>query len=324
MTGDTAQVSASEPLQPAGHCARTSRRTRRFALLCAFVLLTSNVFGDAITGGGYANVAPAGFTFAAAADAPIVSASLNVYSDPDGLADITGTLTVEPATGFGQSQLDTGFVGMHVKGATAQTTYYARLTLDFGAGPVDFPSSTPLQPVVTSTPLAAREAGGVLLFNALTSAAAVSASSLSFLTLPTSPYALGSYTATGLHTYNLNNLKDTAGATLAVATGTTVTLQEWLGASCTARPSVARMRRVPDATGGGPALRVMTLTRCFFADGNCDNTVDVLDLQYLLGFFQTDAATCGFNDDLDANADGVVNILDLQALLNRFGDVAPF
>lgn len=313
--GDTAQTQTSWRLR---------RRRRAVAAATALILFAPIGFADVVTGGGYANVAPAGFSLVVATDAPVVAATLNVYSDPDALSDITGTLLVGNAKGFGQSQLDAGFVGMSVKGAAPQTIYYARLTLDFGAGPVDFPSTTPLPAVVTSKPLAAREAGGLLLFNALATAAASAPSSVSFLTLTTAPYALSSFTEAGLHAYNLNNLKDLAGDTLTVATGATVTLQEWLGASCPTRPGVARVRRVPDASGGGPGLRFTALTRCFFADGNCDDTVDVLDLQYLLGFFPSAATACGFNADLDADTDGEINVLDLQALLNRFGDVAPF
>jgi hypothetical protein len=279
---------------------------------------------DEVTVGGYTDVAPAGFTFALAADAAVLSASLSVYSDAGGAADISGSLDIEFAPDNGAAQRAAGFVSFLVRGAQSQAQYFARATLDFGAGPVTYPAAVPLAGVTTSAVVSANESAGALSLNALTVSPTLAPASLALLGLSASPYALGSYSADGLHRWDLNRLKDGAGNTLVTMQGDVVTVNEYFGASCQARPQIVRKRRVPDANGSGSVLQFSELESCFFADSNCDDLVDVLDLQYLLGYFPTSGSNCGFNGDIDADADGQINIIDLQALLNRFGDGAPF
>ncbi len=305
----------------------TGQMGHRGAIVCpvlaALLFLSPVAAAQSVTGGGYADVAPYAFSFVAAADAPVTTAALRVFSDPDALNEVTGSLAVSERLDAPLLDNAAGFAAFQVSGATPQTTYNARLTLDFGAGPVDFPATTPLPAVQTGTPLPVPDAGGVVQFNALATSAAIASVSVSLLNVPASPWALSSLTIGGLHAFDLNNAKDGSGDPLAVALGTSVTIEEWFGAACPQRPVVARTRRVADATPGG-VLQYVPLERCFFADANCDDTVDVLDVQYLLGFFESTSSSCGFNDDLDADASGTVDLLELQALLNRFGDVAPF
>jgi hypothetical protein len=130
--------------------------------------------------------------------------------------------------------------------------------------------------------------------------------------------------------FNLNNLFDTGtGSTTETPTDAVVRITEYRGLNCTDAASQRRTTfgRIPAHEETPPISELEQLTDCFFADRVCDNTVDILDVQFVLNAFDENAGTCRYNDYLDIappSGDGTINILDVQAVLNRFGESAPF
>lgn len=130
---------------------------------------------------------------------------------------------------------------------------------------------------------------------------------------------------------DLSNVFDAvSGGSARPATGDVMLIRHFRGLLCSDSDDhvIVRYRRVPEhdevSTLGQPIVELEIGDPCFFADTECDDTVDILDVQRVLNAFDSQSGECAFNADLDIVPDQRIDILDVQSVLNRFGEMAPF
>lgn len=71
------------------------------------------------------------------------------------------------------------------------------------------------------------------------------------------------------------------------------------------------------ATGG-------TLTICHFADIDCDDDIDITDVQVVAGRWNTPSGDPAYDRLYDIDKNGVIDIVDVQLVAGRWNTVAPF
>jgi len=304
--------------------------------LLAAVLTTPAALVDVMP----TDVTTRAFSVVWAADEPIASATVRVFSDAAGTTEITDALTVTLVAP--QAALDLGLGKIDVTGLAADTCYYWQVE-STGAVPVQSPAAPPFPEVCTAlstTKATAAETPIVndLIVEPLSAPDGVTPGDgmLLVLSLP----ALGAYPVSSFAGENaalpsaavdLGNVHDaTSGTSAEPATGDVLRIRHFRGLHC-ADPdeqALVRYRRVPAhdelPTLGAPIVELEAGDPCFFADTECDDTIDILDAQRVLNAFDSQSGDCRFQADLDIVADQEIDVLDLQSVLNRFGQSAPF
>lgn len=67
-----------------------------------------------------------------------------------------------------------------------------------------------------------------------------------------------------------------------------------------------------------------SLTVCFYADLDCNDSVDISDVQKVAGQWGKAPGSPGYNPDYDIDRDGDTDIVDVQYVAGRWGQSAPF
>jgi hypothetical protein len=124
---------------------------------------------------------------------------------------------------------------------------------------------------------------------------------------------------------DLNNLFDQSGVSASVAGGEVMVIKEIRGLSCVGlqNQSISRFSKSPLQNESPPVTTLEVPDTCYVSDRNCDQTVNILDFQFVLNSFNSTNGECAFNPDADIVADQVINILDAQGVLNDFGQAVP-
>ena len=65
---------------------------------------------------------------------------------------------------------------------------------------------------------------------------------------------------------------------------------------------------------GDPALQLAQPATCVMGDLNCDNRIDIADVQQVAGAWNTVAWSIGYNPRADLGRDGRINIDDIIAV----------
>ena len=291
----------------------------------------------------FSDVTARSFSVVWASDEAVTAADIRVFSDALGTIDITAGLSVDVVSTAFPGALTRGIVKVSVAGVATDTIVYVQTETTGASGTVLFPPAPPFLEVRTA--VRAGRAGGALqpIANDLlrhelldpdgvtpATGALVVADVPSLGDTPLTAF-LGDGFASPFAVVDLNNLFDqVTGISVEVPVDTILTLTEFRGLDCPGLTDhkLLRYRRVPPheeiPAVGSPITEVETPVLCFFADVLCDDTVNVLDVQRVLNFFDRTAGNCSFHPDLDIVVDGVINILDVQSVLNRFGESAPF
>jgi len=273
-------------------------------------------------------------------DELVNDATVRVFAEPAGTTELTGGLTITLEAS--PAALALGVVKVDVTGLAPDTCYYFQ-TETTGTAMVQSPAAPPFTEVCTA--LSTSKAGGSLapiindliavdLFQPDGTTAADGA--LLVLSVPAvGAYPISSFAGANLPlpaaAVDLGNLFDPVGGDSAQpATDDVMLIRQFRGLHCSnlQNHQLVQYRRVPahdEIPGlGQPITEVETGTDCFFADTECDDTIDILDAQRVLNVFASQSGDCAFNPDLDIVPDQTINVLDVQSVLNRFGESAPF
>lgn len=280
------------------------------------------------------DVASRSLSIVAVSDQPVTAVVLQIFDDAAGTSPVTTATTVVDSAGVLQAHAN-GVVKATISNLSPETTYYLRLTVTASDGDSVFPDAGQLYGVTTANTPVALVTGANLAISELLSfrpyvpsTATDPRSVLVLLDVPIlSPTPISAFVDTSAPVASVyfdgNNLLDLNGARLPVVENVDVRLREIRGLACPQAERV-RFRRTPALTAVGEPLAFTALASCFFADTVCDDTVDVLDFQFLLNSFGSTTGECGFSPDLDIVVDDTIDVLDMQSILNRFGESAPF
>lgn len=288
------------------------------------------------------DVTPRSFTVVWASDEAITDASLRIFQDVDGTIDVTASLNqvADSATVAGSHA--NGLARVVVAGLDPDSAFFIQTVTDGASGVVEFPAPGALIPVITNSRVTRSDMTGGLITNDViqegVNTPADEATPLAGGTVvarviqPNGQPITGSLSAqvgadnTAAAFLNFNNFFSIDNAvTLELSAGDIVEVREYRGLACApGEQQRIRYGRVPVHEESPEITELETLAACFSADRACDNSVNALDVQFVLNAFNEALGSCRFNPYLDIVVDGEINALDVQAVLNRFGDSAPF
>ena len=280
------------------------------------------------------------FSVVWASDDPLTSIGLRIFADAAGTTELTGSLALVPSSSV--ASMAAGIAKVDVLGLQANSCYYFQ-TESVGAATVQSPLAPPFTEVCTATATRKATASETAIVNDLIAVdlflqdgATASDGGLMLLEIPSvAAYPISAFIGEGVPSpgaaVDLGNLFAASnGESAELATDDVMRIRQFRGLNCPdlERHQLVQYRRVP-AHDELPALgetivELESGSACFFADTECDDTIDILDAQRVLNSFASQLGDCSFNDDLDLVTDQVINILDVQSVLNRFGESAPF
>ena len=272
-------------------------------------------------------------------DEPVTSASMRVFTDINGLVDITYSLTISVESASFPPAHDQGIVKVTVSGLDADTIYYIQTETVSSGGLFLSPAIAPMLEVRTAVEATKVNPLNQPIVNDLL---------IDQITFPDgatpAPGTLLLMEATGLSAYPLtafvseggfaapqvvidtNNFYGTDGRSLELQTDDVLKVTVFRGLICSttlSRQKVSGYRRTPEHIESPPVTELETPFNCYTSDTVCDNTVNILDVQFVLNSFDNDLGSCGYNPNADTVSDGQINILDVQRVLNDFGDTVP-
>lgn len=327
-----------------GRAASGARGRRRTATgLAAAVSLVGTLVHGAVSDITVTDVSTRAFAVVWASDEAVTGASVRVFQDAGGTAEITGSFERRLVSAAFPPALERGVVKVDVTGLVPDTTVFVQTVTTGAGGTVQAPSGPPFIAVRTAVGTTKVNAANQLIVNDLIVQDVVAPDGVSpvdgTLLVVDAPgraaHPISAFVGEGFASpaavVDLSNLFDaTTRTSLEVASGTTLTLSEFRGLTCPMLVDHRQLhfRRAPEHSeigATGVALtQLETAAACFFADTVCDDAVNVLDVQRVLNTFNRASGVCAFNPDLDLVADDVINVLDVQSVLNRFGETAPF
>lgn len=134
---------------------------------------------------------------------------------------------------------------------------------------------------------------------------------------------VGDGVASPLALVDLNNLFDASThENLDVFGGNVLILREFRGDGAgLGSATLVRYRKAPLDVA---LAEIKDPVQCFFADNNCSDGVNIIDVQRGLNLFDSMIGDNDFNSDMNVVVDNTINILDIQGILNRLDETAPF
>jgi hypothetical protein len=269
-------------------------------------------------------------------DEAVTNASVRVYSDPDGLDELTGVLSVTTPSAAVPFAHDQGIVKVSVSGLVADTQVYVQTETITASGTVLDPPAPPY--LLVRTALATRKANAAEapIVNDLISHDLLTPDGLSTaegaLLLVTAPamsdYPVSAFVGDGFPlpaaVADLNNLFEAAtGVSADLAGGEVLRLSEYRGRLCPLNDQdLVRFRRVPPHLETPPITSLEAAGACFTgADFTCDGCVDPIDFnEFLIKFgLANEPPDCRFNADFDLSGDNRIDPIDFNELLMVFG-----
>jgi len=317
---------------------------RQFAFLTLGLLMAGSLAHAAVSDIEVVGVTPSALSVVWFSDEAIDASSLRVFNDQAGTDEITAGLTLTADSAAVPNAHAIGMARVTVAGLTAGQTVYVQTVTDGSvSGLLEAPAPGALIEVTTRNAVTRSTASGGIITNDIVDvvvndpadeATPLSGALLFAEVVDPSGAALTGRVAGQIGEdagdralLNLNNLFDlTTGETVETATDGIVRLTVFRGLACTdvADQRQIRYGRIPPHEESPSITELENLVECFSSDRVCDDTVDILDLQFVLNVFGATVGGCDFNPHLDVAADGEINILDAQAVLNNFGESAPF
>jgi len=270
---------------------------------------------------------------------PVSSATIRVYADEDGLTDITSIFTVTTDSQLVNPAHAQGIVKVTATGLSADTDYFIQTETVSSSGVFAFPTAPPYMQVHTALETTKVNALNSPIVNDLLTQDVFFPDG----TTP-APGALVLIDADGLSAYPLtqfvgeagfaaplaaidtNNFFGLDGRSLELQANDVLKVTVFRGLLCAAQfdfQSLVGFKRNPSHEETPAITEIEVPPSCYRNDTICDESVNILDAQYVLNFFDHDLGSCGFNPSADVVADNEINILDVQSVLNDFGNSAP-
>jgi len=311
----------------------------RFGLfLFSFVLTFSNPATAAIFDTVVSDVTTRAFSVVWVSDEPVADAKVKVFSDKDGLIEVTSNLSITLVSSAFPPALEQGIVKVDVIGLNPDTTVYVQTETDGVTGLITYPKVGALLEVRTASSTSVSDASNNPITNDLIihqvlppDGETAIESALILVKAPgISPYPLTAFVGQDYPLPNaavdLNNFFSfDSGLSADVQAATILEIIEYRGMLCDpTKQKLVRFRKVPVHEETPPLTELESASACFSADTVCDETVNILDAQRTLNIFSETVGSCAYNNDLDLVLDGTINILDVQSVLNNFGKSAPF
>ena len=272
-------------------------------------------------------------------DEPVTSATIKVYSDINGLVDITSTLSITTNSSSFPPAHAQGIVKVTATGLSSGTSYFVQSETVSTSGVFQYPATAPLLEIHTATEATKisttnQPITNDLLINQITYPDGVTPAPGTLLLMEVeglSAYPLTAFVGEGGFVapqvvIDTNNFYGTDGRSLELQTDDVLKVTALRGLICNTefnRQKVFGFRRTPEHTESPAITELETPFNCYVSDTVCDNTVNILDVQFVLNSFDKDAGTCGYNANADTINDGQINILDVQRVLNDFGSTVP-
>ncbi|MFP4474362.1 MAG: hypothetical protein ACLFOY_02315 [Desulfatibacillaceae bacterium] len=133
--------------------------------------------------------------------------------------------------------------------------------------------------------------------------------------------SVGTGAEPGFVLLDLNNLYDSATGKSLYLSGQAVLTLRALRGNGAMGDELLHYRIMEPQTG---TARAVPLTSGYFADINCDDSVDLLDATLLTGGWGLAVGDAAYNPDHDMNGDGIVDAVDSTAFTAEYGKAAPF
>ena len=323
---------------PAGNVCRNFAKQLATITVALFAFSNIQIAAADVSDIVITDVTTRAFSVVWASEEPVISATLRVFADADGTTELTPGLAIETVSAALPPAHDRGIVKVSVNGLAAGQVFFVQTVTDTASGQFSSPTAAPFLGTTTAVSTVRVQLNGSVIANDLVQHVVVdpadgvtpAAGSLVLLQIPSlGPSPLSAIAGESGFTdaaINLNNYRDAGSINTAVPDDEIISITEYRGLLCSGldKHKSVRFRRHPQQTGLFPITELKTPSQCFFADTVCDDTINVLDLQFVLNAFSSTLGQCSFNPDLDIVADSVINILDVQSVLNRFGQQAPF
>ena len=312
------------------------------SLITTFLTLTllpySNAFAS-VSNITVTDVTSRAFSVVWVSDEPVSSATVRIYSDIDGVVDLTPSFNISVDSSSVPNAHVQGIVKVTVAGLLADTDYYVQTETVGSSGVVTAPAFSSL--VLVHTALESVKANDsnlpivndVLLYDVfqpdgLTPApgalviASVDGASAYPITAFTGENGFAPQTAA----IDSSNFFSIDGRSLELIADDALKISVFRGLLCGAEfesQEFFEYRRTPPHEETPVIAEVESPSKCYISDPFCDNTVNVLDVQFVLNSFGNNVGACAYNPGVDVITDGQINVLDVQRVLNDFDATVP-
>jgi len=309
-------------------------------LFCSF--LAVNTVNGAVHDLTVTDVTTRSFSLVWVSDEPILDATVNIYCCANTSTDITSSFGISSISAESTNSHDLGIAKILITGLHAEQCVYVQ-TRTVGVNETVLEPAVPLLQVCTEKKTTKADITAAPILNDLIEhhifwpqGTNPVAGSLLLIKIPSiQQYPLsvlvGAETDPKSAIVDLNNVFSSLLSSNAnLDEGAIIELTEMKGLGCAefSDHKLVRFRRVPAHSEvdilGQKLVEVETTESCFSADTVCNDSVDIIDVQYGLNILNATETQCKFNPDIDVVQDGTINVLDIQSILNFVGQTAPF
>ncbi len=273
-------------------------------------------------------------------DEPVLDANVRVFADMDGIIEITAGVSLTVVSTQFPPAHDNGIVKVEIAGLTPNTTFYVQTETTTSSGLVSEPAAAPYLEFTTAVESTKTNSSDQPIVNDLIQFPLFEPDNLT-----PAPGTLMLLKANGISAYpvsafmgqgglmspnamvDMNNLFDSAGLSAEVASDQVIEITHYRGLNCASdisRQALGVRKRAPEHTESPSITELEIPANCFFANLDCSDTIDIVDVQALLNIWGTGVGGCRYNPHFDINDDGDINIIDFQAILNQWNKTRPF
>jgi hypothetical protein len=272
-------------------------------------------------------------------DEPITSATVKVFSDPDGLTEITQNVTLNVVSEQYPPAHNLGIAKVDITGLAPSTPIYIQTETNSSSGTFLAPASPPFKEIVTATETTKVNTSNQPIVNDLIRHQAFSPDGVTpapgtLVLLEVqgrSAYPISVFVGEGGFAapdavLDMNNIFGTDGFSAEVTGDEVLVITQLRGLLCAGAvdQKLANLRRAPPHVEV-PAITELELpSSCFFANTVCDDVIDISDFQVVLSTYNRTLGECGFNPNYDLDHNGLIDVVDFQAVLNYYNATRPF
>lgn len=273
-------------------------------------------------------------------DEPVLSANVRVFSDINGTTEITSSLTLAVVSAQFPPAHDNGIVKVDIIGLSPNTPVYIQTETTTVLGLIQEPAMGPFIEIVSATETIKANTSNQPIVNDLIrhqlfapdNVTAAAGTLILLKANGVSTYPISAFMNEGGFQapdaiVDMNNLFDTTGKSVEILADQVIEITHYRGILCASdmsRQALGVRRRAPTHTEIPSITELEDPVQCFFANLDCNDVIDIVDVQALLNVWGTTLGECRFNPHFDINADGQINIIDFQAILNQWSKTRPF
>jgi hypothetical protein len=273
-------------------------------------------------------------------DEPVLDASVRVFTDIDGVIDITDGLTLNVVSASFPPAHDNGIVKVEIVGLSPNTPVYIQTETTTASGLIQEPAMGPFIEITTAAETTKVNSSDQPIVNDLIKyqlfapdgATAATGTLMLLKANGTSRYPVSAFVSEGGVAapdviVDMNNLFDSAGKSLEILPDQVIEITHYRGLLCSSdisRQALGVRYRAPAHAEAQPIVELEDPVQCFFSNLDCNDIIDIVDVQALLNIWGTTVGGCRFNPSFDINGDGQINIIDFQSILNQWNKTRPF